>query len=130
MNKFVGISAFVYVMDFARWLLALKMPGAKSNFVAQFPSPSLSEMNEACEMVCKLTLMETLFSQHAFTSKREAKGRCFDVCYVSEVLSLILNEMQTDRLVHFLLEVCTRDFICIRILGARKRIGVDVRILH
>ena len=105
-SKFVGISGFVYVMDFARWILAMKLPGAYTEFVAQFPSPSISAMREACDLICAMPMLESLFSQHPYSSTSEVKGRCFDICYVSEVLSIIFDGINADRLVHFLLEVC------------------------
>ena len=106
-SKFVGISGFAYVMDFARWVLSLKLPGAYSDFLAQFPSPSISAMRDACDQICILPLLQDLFAQHPFTSKNEVTGRCFDICYVSEVASFIFDGLNTDQLLHFLLEVCT-----------------------
>ena len=103
-ERFVGISAFVYAMDFARWLMQQKFASVKSNFVLQFPNPSIASMRLACDSVCSLPLLESLFQQHPYTSSREASGRCFDVCYIAEILSLLLNGRHEERIVHFLFE--------------------------
>jgi hypothetical protein len=103
-EKFIGISAFVYAMDFAKWLLKLKLPSVYSKFVAEFPSPSIKSIMGACDYVCGLPLLDSLFRQHAFTTDKEVKSRCFDVCYIAEILSLIFPDRHEERLIHFLLE--------------------------
>ena len=111
-NRFVGISAFVYAMDFARWVLELKLPGANSRFVDEFPSPSKDAMRYASDAICSLPLLEPLYAQHPFTSEREAKGRCFDVCYITEIIALIFSNDSDDRLVDFLIEVGPAYIFC------------------
>ena len=103
--RFIGISAFVYSMDFARWLMQLKPPATFSSFVQEFPSPSITSMKAACDSICGLPYLESLYQEHLFTSITEAPGRCFDVCYVSEILSLLLVGRHDERIVNFLLEV-------------------------
>lgn len=49
--------------------------------------------------------MENLFTQHAYTTAREAPRRCFDVCYVSVILEVLFGEDMHHGKVHFLAEV-------------------------
>lgn len=103
-QKLAGISGFIYAMDFANWLMRQKYPTIINEFVTQFPNPSITSMKEACEYVCSLPLLGALFEKHLFTTIHEAEGRCFDVCYVAELLSLLFDEVGYNRAVHFLLE--------------------------
>lgn len=104
MNKYVAISAFVYSMDFARWLMSLSPPES-TRFLAEFPSPSLAASREACSFVCSQANLEGVFIQHGYTTEREAGGRCFDVCYVSVVMELLLGENAGEGVVYYIAEV-------------------------
>jgi hypothetical protein len=103
-TRFVGISAFAYAIDFANWILKLKLPNALSHLVAEFPNPRVSSVMEACDAVCKLPYLESLFVQHRFTSTRESPGRCFDLCFISELLAVLMGTRKEDRIVSFLFE--------------------------
>lgn len=103
-QKLAAISGFIYAMDFAYWLMRQTYPTIINEFVTQFPNPSITSMKEACEYVCSLPLLGALFEKHSFTTMYEAEGRCFDVCYVAELLSLLFDEVRYNRAVHFLLE--------------------------
>jgi hypothetical protein len=89
-------------MDFANWLLQLRLPDALTDFVIEFPNPSLKSIQGACDAVCQIPLLESLFAQHIFTSSRESEGRCFDICYISELLHVLLGERGNERIVYFL----------------------------
>ncbi len=104
-TKFVGISAFAYSMDFAHWVMSMKTPTALSTFSLEYPSPSIASMRDACDIICSYPLLDALFRQHQFTTSREVPERCFNICYVSEVLSLLLESRINERIVHFLVEV-------------------------
>ena len=104
-SKFVGISAFAYSMDFAHWVMSMKTPTALSTFSLEYPSPSVSSMRDACDVICSYPLLDALFRQHQFTTAREVPERCFNICYVSEVLSTLLESRINERIVHFLLQV-------------------------
>ena len=103
-EKFIGISAFAYTIDFAHWILKMKLPHALSNFVSEFPNPKVSSIREACDLVCTLPFLESLFMHHRFTSNREASGRCFDLCFIAETLAFILGSRMDDRVVDFVFE--------------------------
>lgn len=128
-HKYVGISAFVYSMDFARWLMTLKSPDS-NRFLLEFPSPSTQSSREACLFVCKVGNLTSLFAQHIYTSHREAPGRCFDVCYVSVIMQKLLNDHEQTDQISFMAEVCFLYFIhLIFVPGPRCRTRVDARIL-
>ena len=91
-------------MDFAQWILKLKLPGALSDFVAEFPNPRVSSMRLACDAICDLPNLEALFRQHRFTSIREAPGRCFDVCFIAELVAALFEDRGDDRKVFFIYE--------------------------
>jgi len=101
-QKFLGISAFVYSLDFASWLLGKN--STRSVFVQQYPDPSISAIREACHSVCALEVDTALFTQHRLTNAREADGRCFDICYVAELLTSFGLGDEESR-VRFMLEV-------------------------
>jgi hypothetical protein len=102
--KFVGISAFAYALDFALWILKIQLPYVLSDFVTEFPTPSVSALRGACDAICGLPYLESLFQQHRFTSTRESSRRCFDVCFISELLANILGNKMDDRIVYFVIE--------------------------
>lgn len=91
-------------MDFAKWLMKIKLPNALSDYVVEFPNPSVTSMRKACDTICSLPLLESLYRQHPFTSSKEAEGRCFDVCYIAEVLAALLDERHEERVMFFLFE--------------------------
>jgi hypothetical protein len=91
-------------MDFAHWILKLKLPGALSLFVEEFPNPSFDAIRSACDAICGLPNLQALFRQHRFTSEREAPGRCFDVCFISELLANLMDGRAEERSVHFVHE--------------------------
>jgi hypothetical protein len=103
-TKFIGISAFAYAIDFAHWILKLNVPHAISDFVAEFPNPKVSSIRGACDSICKLPHLESLFMQHRFTSVRESPGRCFDVCFIAEVVAVLLGSRMDDRIIYFVFE--------------------------
>jgi len=105
-KKFVGISAFVYSMEFAHWLMSMKTPYALLPFSLEFPTPSIKSMRQACDTICSFPYLDALFRQHRFTTEKEVTGRCFDVCYISEVLAILLDGKESERIISFLLEVC------------------------
>jgi len=110
-NKFVGISAFAYAMDFAYWVMSMKTPTALSAFSLEYPSPSVTSMRSACDIICSYPYLDALFRQHQFTTSREVPERCFNICYVSEVLSLLLESRINERIVHFLVQVSLTHFV-------------------
>ncbi len=103
-HQYVGISAFVYSMDFARWLMNLKAPPESTRFLLEFPSPSPQAASEACSFVCKVGNLTSLFAQHEYTTHREAPGRCFDVCYVSIIMHALLDDRDQTDMISFLAE--------------------------
>jgi hypothetical protein len=110
LKKFVGISAFVYSMDFAAWLMKMKTPYALLPFSLEYPTPSINSMRQACDTICAFPYLDALFRQHRFTTDKEVSGRCFDVCYVSEVLGILFEGRESERIVSFLLEVRSHSF--------------------
>jgi hypothetical protein len=91
-------------MDFAKWLMKLKLPNALSAYVLEFPNPSVASMRLACDSICELPLLESLFRQHPFTSSKESEDRCFHVCYIAEILASLLDDRDSERVVSFLFD--------------------------
>ena len=91
-------------MDFANWILKLRLPDALTDFVIEFPNPSLKSIQGACDAVCQMPFLDSLFKQHKFTSSRESEGRCFDICYISELLAVLLGDRGENRIMYFLTE--------------------------
>jgi hypothetical protein len=79
-------------MDFAAWIMKLKTLPALSRFVHEYPNPSLDAMREACDTICSLPFLESLFQQHVLTSAREAPTRCFDVCAITEIIDELFSD--------------------------------------
>ena len=101
-QKFLGISAFVYSLDFASWLL--EMRNENLEFTKQYPQPSVSAIRGACNLICSLPVDTELFTRHKMTNEVEAQGRCFDICYVAELLESF-GFSDDDRRVSFVLEI-------------------------
>lgn len=101
-TRFVGISAFVYAMDFAFWIMKLKFRSALSSFVLEYPNPSIEAMRDACDVVCSLPLLESLFQQHAFTTSRESSTRCFDVCAISQLIEELFGKVDSFPSIAFI----------------------------
>lgn len=104
-DKFVAISAFAYAMDFANWLMSMKTPTATAPFSSDYPSPTIAAMQDVCDTICSYPLLDALFRQHRFTTSREVPERCFHVCFISEVLSILFESRMNDRIVNFLVQV-------------------------
>ena len=117
-EKFVAISAFAYAMDFAHWLMAMKTATAIASFSSEYPSPTITSMQEVCDTICSYPLLDALFRQHRFTTSREVPERCFHVCYVSEVLSILLESRVNDTIVNFLVQVSLSIFYPYFIVGS------------
>lgn len=101
-QDFLGISAFVYSLDFASWLLRLREDDI--DFVAQYPKPSISAIRGACHLICSLPVDTELYTRHKMTNAVEAQGRCFDICYVAELLESFGFD-EDERRVSFVLEI-------------------------
>jgi hypothetical protein len=101
-SRFVGISACVYAMDFAYWIMSLKTESALSRFVHEYPNPSIEAMREACDTVCSLPFLGSLFLQHPLTSSREAPTRCFDVCAITEILDELFPTANSKPRISFI----------------------------
>ena len=83
-HEFIAISAFVYSLDFGRWLLTFEEAPL---FYDQYPRPSVNAVREACDAVCSKELDVNLFQKHYLTNAVEATGRCFDICFVAELMT-------------------------------------------
>ena len=83
-REYVAISAFVYSLDFADFILE---QSEALLFKSEYPTPSVLAVREACEAVCLKEVDIPLFTKHPMTNSIEAHGRCFDVCFVAELMT-------------------------------------------
>ena len=120
-ERFVAISAFAYTMDFANWIMSMKTSTSLSSFCLDYPSPSISSIQYVCDEICSYPLLDALFRQHRFTTAKEVNERCFSICYVAEVLSILFESRVNQNFIRFLVEVCFLMHFTHSRLGTRER---------
>lgn len=97
-HKFLLISGYLYVTDFARWWLGRpgSVPASSSAALSQagtFARPTLLELREAAQLLCAeawgdvSTAALDPSSKHKFTGPHKVPHRCFEANYVVSLLS-------------------------------------------
>lgn len=97
-HKFLLISGYLYVTDFARWWLARpgSVPASSSSILDQastFARPNVAELREAAQLLCAETWADVSAaaldpsSKHSFTGAHKVPHRCFEANYVVSLLS-------------------------------------------
>ena len=107
-HDFYGVSAFAYSLDFAFWLVNNKSDSRYAAFLGEYPAPSVAVLRDLCGALCAEALDVALFTQHPRTNAREAEGRCFDVCYVAELLAAF-GVQDHERRITFAIAVEDRE---------------------
>jgi hypothetical protein len=113
-HDFYGVSAFAYSLDFAYWLFTAGDGDAPHHdpriqaFLAEYPRPSLQTIRGLCSALCSQPFDLDLFTRHVRTNAKEATGRCFDVCYVAELLHAF-GVQDNERRITFAISVQDRE---------------------
>jgi len=106
--RFFLISGYMYVTDFAGWLL--KQPGVlPEGFQGQerpFERPTIQELREAAAVLCAepWASLNALASdparKHKFTGAKKVPHRCFELNYIVALLSVGYGLPAEERLFH------------------------------
>lgn len=97
-HRFLLISGFLYVTDFARWWLARpgSVPESSSSSLRDagtFARPTVVELREAAQLLCAEAWSDVAAvayeasTKHSFTPPHKVPHRCFEANYVVSLLS-------------------------------------------
>jgi len=109
--KFFLISGYLYVTDFASWVL--KLPGARPEALKSGvpATPTIQELRDAATVVCSEP-WERLSAvgldaerKHGFTPPKKLPHRCFELNYIVALLSLGYGFAEDARLFHIVEDI-------------------------
>jgi len=91
--KFIAVSGYLYVTDFARHLLIHANNEISYNsYLQNYPWPSVNDIEVAAEKICKVAWSSVKdmheSNRHQFTSKTKLPHRCFEMNYIASLLSM------------------------------------------
>lgn len=111
--KFYLISGYMYVTDFAGWLI--DQPGVRPNDFSSpsgrrpYETPTIQELRNAADVVCSepWSTIKLLYerTKHRFTSAQKAAHRCFEINYIVALLVNGYGLPQDERLFHIVDEI-------------------------
>mmetsp|Transcript_27075 Transcript_27075/g.58961 ORF Transcript_27075/g.58961 Transcript_27075/m.58961 type:complete len:461 (+) Transcript_27075:145-1527(+) len=113
--RFFLISGYMYVTDFAGWLVknpAVKLPDTFTPPEGERPyaTPTIDELREAAAIVCSepwSALQDFAHgdSRHKFTPAKKVPHRCFEINYIIALLSVGYGLPSQERLFHIVDEI-------------------------
>merc|ERR1719203_123874 len=105
--KFFLISGYMYVTDFAAWLL--RQTGKKPE--AEFARPTVAELREAAAAVCEQGWEQVqrlgldTGRKHKFTQPHKLPHRCFELNYIVALLSRGYGFKEEERLFNIVTDI-------------------------